>query len=213
MSRDTNPECKKCRRMGEKLFLKGDKCVSDKCVFPRRMEPEGRGRGGTGRRAARGRKLSAYSIQLREKQKVKSVYGVPETQFHNYFRQAVKAPNTGEALLTLLETRLDNVVYRLGFAHSRPQARQFVLHGHVAVNGRRVDIPSYTVRAGQAIGARGVKGTAAIKGIVATSEPMVPGWLEVDRDNLKATVTRVPSTEDIKDMAANMQLIVELYSK
>ena len=212
MSRDTSPECKKCRRMGEKLFLKGDKCTSDKCVLPRRMGAEGDRRPQTGRRG-RGRKLSAYSIQLREKQKVKSVYGVAETQFHNYFRRAAKQPNTGEALLTMLETRLDNVVYRVGFAPSRAMARQLVRHGHITVNGKRVNISSYSLEGGESVAAKEGKGLAVIKNALANSEPTVPAWLELDRDNARARVVRVPSNEDIKDMSANMQLIVELYSK
>ena len=199
--------------MGEKLFLKGDKCTSDKCVLPRRMGAEGDRRPQTTGRRGRGRKLSAYSVQLREKQKVKSVYGVAETQFHNYFRRAAKEPNTGEALLKMLETRLDNVVYRVGFAQSRSQARQLVRHGHITIEGRRVDIPSYAMNGGETISARDGKGMAAVKNSLANSEPSVPAWLELDRENARAKVLRLPSAEDAKDMTANMQLIVELYSK
>jgi small subunit ribosomal protein S4 len=198
--------------MGEKLFLKGDKCISDKCVLPRRMEKEGV-RGKTGRRRGRSRKVSAYSIQLHEKQKVKAIYGVAETQFHNYFLRAAKKPNTADALLTLLETRLDNVVYRLGFANSRPEARQLVRHGHVTVNGRRTNLPSYGVRASQQIGVSGEKGLKKVRAILANREPSSVGWLTLDREGLKGAIVRVPGTEDAKDMMANVQQIVELYSK
>jgi len=213
MSRYIGPDCKKCRRQGEKLFLKGDKCFSDKCVLPRRMEREGAGRGGTGRRQTRARKLSAYSVQLREKQKVKALYGIAETQFHNYFRRAAKKPNTGEALLNMLETRLDNVIFRLGFANTRPQARQLVCHGHITINGRKTDIPSCAVATGQVIGVRDERGLKAIRTTLANKEATLAGWLSLDREGVRATVTRLPTSEDVKDMTANMQLIVELYSK
>lgn len=217
MARAIGAKCKKCRRVGEKLFLKGDKCTSDKCVLPRRMAPEGarRGaaRGPAGRRRGRGRKLSAYSVQLREKQRVKAVYGIQETQFHNYFRRAAKRPNTAEALAGMLESRLDNVIYRLGFANSREQARQFVTHGHIVVNSRKTDIASYAVRAGQVISVRDEKGLKAIRTILANKDQPGVAWLNLDRDNVKGTVVRLPGVEDTKDMATNMQLIVELYSK
>jgi small subunit ribosomal protein S4 len=213
MARQTGPTCKTCRQAGEKLFLKGDKCVSDKCILPRRMEKEGPGRGGkTGRRRG-GRKLSAYSIQLREKQRVKSVYGLAETQFRIYFRRAAKEPNTAEALLNMLETRLDNVIYRLGFAGSRPQARQLVVHGHITINGRKTDIPSCLVRAGQVIGVKDEKGLKAVRTMLATKDTPGASWLNLDKDSVKGTVVRLPGPEDTKDMAVNMQLIVELYSK
>jgi small subunit ribosomal protein S4 len=152
-------------------------------------------------------------VQLREKQRVKAVYGIPETQFHNYFLRAAKKPNTAEALINMLESRLDNVIYRLGFANYRQQARQFVTHGHILVNSRRTDIPSFLVRAGQTIGVRDEKGLAAIKTILANRDQPGVTWLSLDRDNVKGTVVRVPGVEDTKDLAANMQLIVELYSK
>jgi len=212
MSRETGPRCKKCRRMGEKLFLKGDKCVSDKCVLPRRMESEGT-RGGGGRRRGRARKLSAYSIQLMEKQKIKAIYGVAETQFHNYFRRAAKKPNTGDALLSLLESRLDNVIYRLGFANSRPEARLLVRHGHITINGRRTDLPSYIVRPGQSVGVRDEKGLKVVKSTLTNKEPTTVPWLSLDKDNAKGTVVRLPGSEDTKEMIANVQLVVELYSK
>jgi small subunit ribosomal protein S4 len=176
------------------------------------MEREG-DRRGAGPRKGRARKLSAYSIQLREKQKVKALYGVSETQFHNYFRRAAKKPNTGEALQNMLETRLDNVVFRLGFANTRHQARQLVSHGHITVNGRKTDVPSYAVSAGQAIGVRDERGLKAIRTTLANKEPTMAGWLNLERDSARGTVVRLPTSEDVKDMTANLQLIVELYSK
>jgi small subunit ribosomal protein S4 len=198
--------------MGEKLFLKGDKCVSDKCVLPRRMESESM-RGGGGRRRGRGRKLSAYSIQLMEKQKIKAIYGVAETQFHNYFRRAAKKPNTGDALLSLLESRLDNVIYRLGFANSRPEARLLVRHGHITINGRRTDLPSYIVRPGQNVGVRDENGLKVIKSTLANKDPTTVPWLSLDKESAKGMVVRLPAAEDTKEMIANVQLVVELYSK
>lgn len=213
MSRETGPSCKTCRRAGEKMFLKGDKCVSDKCVLPRRMEQEGPGRGGQRGRRRGGRKLSAYSVQLREKQRVKSVYGIGETQFHNYFRRAAKEPNTAEALLNLLEARLDNVVYRLGFAASRSQARQLVTHGHITINGRKTDVASYLVRAGNVVGVKDEKGLKAVRTMLANRDLPAATWLNLDKDNARGTVVRLPTREDTQGMTANMQLIVELYSK
>jgi len=213
MSRETGPSCKTCRRAGEKMFLKGDKCVSDKCVLPRRMEKEGPGRGGQGGRRRGGRKLSAYSVQLREKQRVKSIYGIGETQFHNYFRRAAKERNTAEALLNLLEARLDNVVYRLGFAASRSQARQLVTHGHITINGRKTDVASYLVRAGNSVGVKGEKGLKAVRTMLANRDLPAAAWLNLDKDNARGTVLRLPTREDTQGMTANMQLIVELYSK
>lgn len=213
MARNVGPKCKICRRLGEKVFLKGDKCVSDKCVLPRRSDKEGSRGGGDGKKRGRGRKLSAYSIQLREKQKVKAIYGVAETQFHNYFVQAAKEPNTADALVNLLETRLDNVVYRLGFADSRQQARQLVRHGHVTVNGHRTDIPSFLVKPGMAIGVRDEKGLKAIRAVLANKEGPTATWLELDREQTQGKVLRLPTSDDTKEMTANMQLIVELYSK
>jgi small subunit ribosomal protein S4 len=157
--------------------------------------------------------LSAYSVQLREKQKVKAIYGVGETQFHNYFRRAAKEPSTGEALISSLEARLDNVVYRLGFANSRPEARQIVRHGHVTVNARRINLPSYGVAAGETIGVRGGKSLERIQSTLANRDPSLVGWLTLDREQMKGAVVRLPEAEDIKDMIANVQLIVELYSR
>ena len=160
MARTIGPRCKKCRKAAEKLFLRGDKCVSDKCVLMKRGEQALVGN-------RRRRRQSAYSIQLREKQKLRMMYGVLERQFRNYFKSAAKQANTAAALVIMLERRLDNVVFRLGFADSRAQARQFVRHGHVTVDGRRVDIPSYQVRAGQVIGVSGEKAAKFLKPIVA----------------------------------------------
>jgi len=157
--------------------------------------------------------MSAYSVQLAEKQRVRAVYGMGERQFHNYYLQASKKPNTGEALLSLLESRLDNVVYRLGFAASRPQARLLVRHGHITVNSRRTNLPSYIVRPSQVIGVKDDKGLKAVRAVLANQDSLSGTWLTVDRDSVKGTVVRNPTAEDTKDMTANLQLIVELYSK
>jgi small subunit ribosomal protein S4 len=204
MARYIGPRCKRCRKAKEKLFLRGDKCLSDKCVLMRRgEEPETRGR----------RRVSAYSIQLREKQKLKMMYGVLEAQFRNYFEKAARQKNTAAGLVIMLERRLDNVVYRLGFADSRTQGRQLVRHGHVTVSGRRIDIPSYQVRAGQVIGVRGEKSLKFIGPILAKREAATVGWLSVAPERATGTVVRVPTPEDVKDVPCNTQLIVELYSK
>lgn len=186
------------------MFLRGDKCLSDKCVLMRRgEEPEVRGR----------RRMSAYSIQLREKQKLRMMYGILETQFHNYFVKAAKTKNTAASLVILLERRLDNVVFRLGLAGSRNQARQFVRHGHISVDGRRVNIPSYPVRAGQLIGVTGEGSLKVIGPILATKEVPDMAWLSVNSQTATGTVVRIPTPEDVKDIPCNTQLIVELYSK
>ncbi len=206
MARDTGPKCKRCRKAKEKLFLRGEKCFSDKCVLMKRgEEPIVRGR--------RRRRMSAYAIQLREKQKLRMMYGVLERQFRNYYERAAKAANTAAALVIFLERRLDNVVYRLGFADSRPQARQFVRHGHIAVDGRRVDIPSYLVKAGQTIGVHGERGLKLIKPILANKESTDKAWFSVEPDTVTGRVTREPGPEDVKDIPCNTQLIVEFYSK
>jgi len=191
--------------MAEKLFLRGDKCVSDKCVLMKRGE----------QMVVRGRRRrqSAYSMQLREKQKLRMMYGVLERQFRNYFASAAKQANTAAALVILLERRLDNVVFRLGFADSRAQARQFVRHGHVTVDGRRVNIPSYQVRAGQQVAAGGEKAAKFVKPIAANKEAPQAGWLSVDPERLTGRVEREPAPEDVKDIPCNTQLIVELYSR
>ena len=209
MARYTGPVCKLCRRESTKLYLKGSRCVSDKCAIERRNYPPGQ----HGRR--RRRRPSDYSAQLREKQKVKRIYGVLERQFRKYFKEAARQRGiTGEALLSSLEKRLDNVVYRMGFGLSRPHARQLVKHGHLAVNGGRVDIPSYQVKQGDAIAVRAKsKNSTEIQFAVENARIGTPvGWVEVDLDNLSGSVTRLPMREDI-DMEIQEQLIVELYSK
>ena len=209
MARYQGPVCKLCRREGLKLFLKGSRCMSDKCAIERRNYPPGQ----HGRR--RSRRPSDYSIQLREKQKVKRVYGVLERQFRRYFKTAASERGiTGEALLTSLERRLDNVVYRLGFGLSRPHSRQLVKHGHISVNGSRVDIPSYSVAQGDVVSVREKsRNSAEIQlAVEAARVGSQPGWLEVDLDNLSGSVARLPMREDI-DIEVQEQLIVELYSK
>lgn len=205
MARYTGPVCKLCRRETQKLFLKGDKCLTDKCPVERRPYPPGEH--GRGRR-----KESEYYMQLREKQKAKRIYGVLEKQFANYYKLATKRKGvTGENLLQILETRLDNTVYRIGLAPSRTEARQEVRHGHIAVNGRRVDIPSFRVKPGDVVTA--VEGIARIKEAAeSANKAAIPSWLEVDLANLSAKVTGVPSRDDI-DIPVQEKMIVELYSK
>jgi len=206
MARDIGPKCKRCRKAGEKLFLRGDKCLSDKCVLMKRGEVGFvRGR--------RRRRPSAYAIQLREKQKLRMMYGVLERQFRNYFKRAAKSANTAAALVIQLEERLDNIVFRLGFANSRPQARQLVRHGHITVDGRRVDIPSYTVKPDQTIGIDGEGAAKLVKAIIANKEAPAATWLSVDAENLSGRIVRELTPEDVKDIPCNTQLIVELYSR
>lgn len=178
--------------------------MSDKCVLIRRGEEP---------TTYKRRRVSPYSIQLREKQKLRMMYGLLETQFRNYFEKAAKSKNTAAALLINLERRLDNVVYRLGFATSRMQARQFIRHGHVSVNGRRVDIPSYAVKSGQSVGPSGESVRKVIAGILADKEATTVPWLSVNQATVTGTVVRLPSAEDVKDVPCNTQLIVEFYSK
>ncbi len=209
MARYKDAVCRLCRREGMKLFLKGAKCFSDKCpVEKRNFAP---GQHGKDRRA----KVVGYGLQLREKQKTKRIYFMNENQFRNYFEEATRSKGvTGELLLQQLESRLDNVVYRLGFASSRRQARQLVRHGHIQVNGRKVDIPSYEVRVGQEISVRERSRKLPIveQAREFTSHQAAPNWIEVDRENLKGRVTALPKREDI-NLPVNEQLIVELYSK
>ena len=211
MARYTGAVCRLCRREGQKLFLKGDRCYTDKCSIERR----GYAPGIHGN--ARNKKLSEYGMQMREKQKAKRYYGVLEKQFHEYFIMANKKSGmTGENLLSILETRLDNVVYRLGFAMSRAEARQLVLHGHFTVNGRKVNIPSYLLKPGDVVEVRDSSRSSAIfKRLVGEDAPvvLVPQWLEREKNALKGTVTRLPVREDINDMPIDEHLIVELYSK
>lgn len=208
MARHTGPVCRLCRREGMKLFLKGDRCFKEKCAFERR----GYAPGQHGRRRG---KIQGYGIQLREKQKVKRMYGVLEQQFRNYFfRASRKKGITGANLLQFLECRLDNVVYRLGFASSRSMARQLVVHGHFQRNGEKVDIPSALVEAGDVIALReSSRKNEAIKACLDTAKGRgVPGWLELDADSFRGTVRQLPTREEIT-MPIQEQLIVELYSK
>ncbi len=213
MARYTGPVCKLCRREGEKLFLKGNRCLSPKCPFERdRGYPPGE----HGRLARfRRRRPTDYSLQLREKQKVRRIYGVLERQFRRYFREAERRPGlTGENLLVILESRLDNVVYRLGFADSRAQARQLVQHGHFVVNGRRTTVPSYLVRPNDVIAVReeSRKRTYFKDRAELLNEGSVPHWLSLDTGAMKARVLQLPVREDI-DMGLNEQLVVEYYSR
>src|SRR5829696_1160945 len=206
MARDTSPQCKQCRREGQKLFLKGERCLTDKCGVERRAYPPGdHGRGR--------QKQSEYRVQLREKQKARRYYGVLEKQFRSYYEKATNQPGiTGENLLAMLESRLDNVLVRLGFAASRRQARQLIRHGHWTVNGRRVDIPSYQVKPEDVIT---IKAGSAAEAIVREATDLtsgVPAWLQADYDALTAKVLRQPERTEISAPVSE-QLIVELYSK
>jgi small subunit ribosomal protein S4 len=211
MGRYTGPVCKLCRREGQKLFLKGTKCYTEKCPIERRNYAPGQ----HGQTQARRRKTSDYAQQLREKQKVKRIYGVSETYFKNMFERAAKQPGvTGENLLTGLESRLDNVVYRLGFATSRRQARQVVRHRHVEVNGRVLDVPSYQVRPGDEI--RLAESSRELLPVVvaleAKTRPDTVRWLAVDEGARAGRMLERPTRADIP-LAVQEQLIVELYSK
>ena len=208
MSRYKDEQCRICRREGQKLFLKGSRCYTDKCSITRRNY--GPGEHGQGRK-----KISEYGTQLREKQKTKAFYGVGEKQFRKYFEMAEnKKGITGENLLQILESRLDNVVYRLGFGTSRAQARQLVNHGHFEVNGKKVDIPSYLIKAGDIITVREIKkDNKTIKeNLEINAARPVPEWLEKDADKMQGKVLRLASREDV-DLPVEEHLIVELYSK
>ncbi len=210
MARYTGPACRLCRREGIKLYLKGDKCYTDKCPMERRAYPPGAH--GRGRRR---RKVSEYGLQLREKQRTKRFYGMMENQFHRFYLLASKQKGiTGENLMILLESRLDNVIYRLGLARSRKEARQLVLHGHFTVNGRRVNIPSYRVKEGDIIGVRErSKNSPRFKELAElAADKTVPPWLEKDNEKLEGRVLRLPTREEI-DVPVEEHLIVELYSK
>ncbi|MCL2627772.1 MAG: 30S ribosomal protein S4 [Oscillospiraceae bacterium] len=208
MARYTDAVCRLCRREGQKLFLKGDRCYTDKCAADRRPYPPGQH--GQGRS-----KTSEYGLQLREKQKAKRYYGILESQFRGYFDMASKRKGkTGENLLAILESRLDNTIYRLGFAMSRAEARQLVLHGHFLVNGRKVNIPSFLVKPGMIISLRDKsRHLDKLKMVIeANSSRQPPGWLDYDANSLIAKVSSMPTREDI-DFPIEEQLIVELYSK
>ncbi len=209
MARYTDAVCRLCRRDGMKLFLKGAKCFSDKCPIEKRNFAPGQH--GKDRKA----KIVGYGLQLREKQKAKRIYFTLEGQFRNYFEKAARAQGvTGELLLQQLERRLDNVIFRLGFAQSRRQARQLVRHGHVAVNNRKVNIPSYQVSAGEEIAIRENSKKLTVLELAKefASHGTQPTWLEVNRDAYTARVLSLPKREDIQ-LPVNEQLIVELYSK
>ena len=208
MARYKDEQCRICRREGQKLFLKGSRCYSDKCSVTRRNYAPGQ-------HGQKRTKLSEYGTQLREKQKTRSFYGVGEKQFRKYFEMASnKKGITGTNLLQILESRLDNVVYRLGLGASRPQARQIVTHGNIEVNGRKTDVASYLVKPGDIVSVREIKkDTAIIKmNVEANAARPVPAWLERDIENLSGKVIRLAAREDI-DLAIEEHLIVELYSK
>jgi len=208
MARYTDAVCRLCRREGVKLYLKGDRCYSDKCaVIKRAYAP---GQHGQSRK-----KISEYGIQLREKQKARRIYGVLENQFRNYFEKAERKKGiTGENLLRMLELRLDNVIYRLGFANSRVEGRQLVRHGHFTVNGKKVNIPSFSVRVGDviAIAEKSRKSPKLKENAELAAHKTVPEWLELDKDSLVGKVVALPSRESI-DVPIEEHLIVELYSR
>lgn len=208
MARNTASVCRMCRREGMKLFLKGERCFTDKCAIERRNYPPGQH--GQGRH-----KFSEYSVQLREKQKVKRIYGVLERQFRRYFQIAERGRGvTGEALLVLLERRLDNTVYRMGFSNSRSEARQLIRHGHFAVNGRKVTIPSFLVKQGDKVEVRekSRKVTRIAESLELSQRRGVPDWLDMDREAFAGMVKAYPERADLT-MPINETLIVELYSK
>jgi len=209
LARDTGSSCRLCRRENLKLFLKGDRCYGDKCAFERRPYPPGQ----HGQR--RGGKLSDYRLQLREKQKVKRIYGVLEKQFRRYYYRAEKQKGiTGTNLLILLECRLDNVVYRMGFASSRKQARQLISHNHFLVADKKVNIPSYQVKVGDVVQVR--EGSQKVPAFSEALETVVrrgiPEWMEVEKENFRGTLKALPNREELT-MPIQEQLIVELYSK
>jgi small subunit ribosomal protein S4 len=208
MARYTGPACRICRRQGDKLMLKGDKCFTPKCPVEKRHTPPGQ-------HSSSRRKVSEYSLQLKEKQRARSIYGVLERQFKKHFTEAERLPGmSGENLLQILEMRLDNVVYRLGFADSRRQARQLVLHGHITVNGHVTDVPSYQVKAGNVIAwkessTKLVLYQAVVKNIESKT---IPSWLSLERDTMSGRVIAKPSRNDIES-AIDERLIVAFYSR
>jgi len=209
MARYTGPVCRLCRREGMKLFLKGERCYTGKCAIDRRAYAPGQ------HGQARAKKPTDFGLQLREKQKARRLYGVMEKQFRSYFDEAARRKGvTGENLLTLLERRLDNVVFQLGFASSRPEARQLVNHGHFTVNGKKVNIPSYSVRAGEVIAVKeGSKSSPRIKQLLENlGSRTVPGWLSLDANTAVGTVVALPTREDIQ-LPIQEHLIVEKYSR
>ena len=208
MARYTGAVCRLCRREGQKLFLTGERCYSDKCGVERRGHAPGQH--GQGRK-----KVSEYGLQLRAKQKTKRFYGVLESQFAKYFEMADrKAGMTGENLLRILESRLDNVVYRLGLASSRAEARQLVVHNHYTVNGKKVNVPSYLLKPGEVVAVHdNIRSSDKMKAVIeANSARPIPMWLDLNRDTLEAKVVRLPNRDEI-DLDVEEHLIVELYSK
>jgi small subunit ribosomal protein S4 len=209
MARYIGPVCRLCRREGMKLFLKGERCYTEKCgIEKRNFAPGQHGK-------TRKQKMAGYGVQLREKQKVKRIYGVLEDQFRRYFEQAERTRGiTGETLLQLLERRLDNIIYRLGLATSRAQARQLVRHGHFLINGRKVDVPSYSLKAGDVVTVRGTSAQNATiqHAIEEVKGRGIPEWLSFDSGQLAGRVTSLPTREQI-NLPVQEQLIVELYSK
>ena len=209
MARYTGSACRLCRRENLKLFLKGDRCYSDKCAFDRRSYPPGE----HGQR--RGRKISDYGLQLREKQKIKRMYGLSEKQFHLFFERADKQKGvTGTNLLVMLERRLDNVVYRLGFVNSRNQGRHFVRHCHFRINGKKVNIPSYQIKIGDVVELteKSQKIQAFSDSLDAVVRRGIPQWLDLEKENMRGVVKGIPVREDLT-MPMQEQLIIELYSK
>ncbi len=206
MARITCADCKKCRREGQKLFLKGERCTSKKCAMERR--PVAPGEHGASRK-----KNSEYAVQLREKQKTKRAYGLLEKQFRSYYDKATRIKGvTGENMLMLLECRLDNVIYRMGIGSSRAQSRQIVNHGHITVNGRTVNIPSFIVKAGDVIAVKENKQDNAMFKELRGAKIVMPKWLEFNTETFVGKIIELPKREDI-DLNINEQLIVELYSK
>lgn len=208
MARYTGASCRLCRREGQKLFLKGERCYGGKCALSRRAYAPGQ-------HGAAKKKLSEYGVQLREKQKAKRFYGILESQFRKYFEIAdSKKGITGEVLLQLLETRLDNVVYRMGFGTTRAESRQLVTHGHFEINGKRVSIPSYLTKVGEAVEVceKSRKSPRFKEILDITGSKVVPKWIEVDQENLKGRVVALPARDDV-DLPVQEHLIVELYSK
>lgn len=210
MARYRGPVCRLCRREGMKLFLKGERCHTEKCAIEKRNFVPGQH--GKDRKA----KIVGYGLQLREKQKVRRIYGVLETQFRNTFEKAVKMKGiTGEMLLGSLERRLDSVLYRMGLGTSRAQSRQIVRHGHIQVNGRKVNIPSFMVKPGDEIAVResSRNNPTILSARDATAHAPAPSWMDVDRENLKARINSTPRRDELVQIPINEQLIVELYSK
>lgn len=204
MARMLRPICKQCRRGGEKLFLKAEKCYTEKCPLTKR---------GAKKRTSLGGQESTYSIQLKEKQKLKLMYGLLETQFKKFFRDASKKGTAGKELLKLLERRLDNVIFRLGWASSRKEARMMVTHRHIKVNGEIVDIPSYLIKKGEKVELKNPERPFLQQKIANLDETRIPNWISLNGAPSKAVMARLPDEEDIKDIPINTTLIVEFYSK